>query len=457
MSTKLTHNEYLGKLNNVNPTIHPLEEYVDSHTPILHKCLICGNEWKIAPSNATHRRNGNGCPKCQNMKISERSKKPLDVYLNELKMVNPFLEYISGYVDAKTKCKHKCTVCGNEFFIDPSHVLIGNGCSKCATARVADLCRKSHEQFMTQVKPVLNDNIKIIGKYRTSKEPIECECVKCGQTIMKLPSELLKGTGCQNCSAKELGKAKRKSHEQFVLDLSKVNSRIELLSDYEGAHTKVLCRCRNNPEHEWSAYPNNLLKGAGCPKCADVIGGEKRKQATLKKYLPIFKKNNLELIGEYKGTYEDTLFKCLVCGIEFDAAPHKIVQGQKGCPCCTADSAGERKIFQFLYNQGIRYIPEMSFDGLVGWGNGPLRYDFYLPDYNTLIEYHGSQHESPKYGYFGGDEEFEKRHAHDQMKVEYAEKNGYKLITIWYYDYDNIEEILKQSLNLETVETVITA
>lgn len=37
---------------------------------------------------------------------------------------------------------------------------------------------------------------------------------------------------------------------------------------------------------------------------------------------------------------------------------------------------------------------------------------------------------------------------HDKRKEEYCKRNNIELIKIWYYDIDNIEEILTHRLNL---------
>jgi hypothetical protein len=46
------------------------------------------------------------------------------------------------------------------------------------------------------------------------------------------------------------------------------------------------------------------------------------------------------------------------------------------------------------------------------------------------------------------DEEFEYQQEHDKRKREYAEKHNIKLLEIWYWDFDNIETILKKELNI---------
>ena len=91
--------------------------------------------------------------------------------------------------------------------------------------------------------------------------------------------------------------------------------------------------------------------------------------------------------------------------------------------------------------------------------NGLLSYDFYLPIYNLLIEFQGIQHEQP-IEYFGGEEQFEIQQEHDKRKREYAKQNNINLLEIWYYDIDNIEEILTNTLNnlkLESLETATSA
>ena len=93
----------------------------------------------------------------------------------------------------------------------------------------------------------------------------------------------------------------------------------------------------------------------------------------------------------------------------------------------------------------ITYRSQMKYKELVGVGDSPLLYDFYLPDYNILIECQGQQHEKPN-KYFGGEEQFKIQQEHDRRKREYAKKNNIKLLEIWYYDYDRIDEILNKEL-----------
>ena len=75
----------------------------------------------------------------------------------------------------------------------------------------------------------------------------------------------------------------------------------------------------------------------------------------------------------------------------------------KGCPVCSS-SKGERFIRNVLLKHNIKHIQEYS----IPLQSRRFRYDFYLPDYNLLIEFHGAQHYFPV-KFFGGDDEFKKQ------------------------------------------------
>lgn len=57
--------EYIKLLEQKNIPIDVLENYVNAHKNILHRCRICGYEWKPKPYNVL---NNKGCPHCKNSK-----------------------------------------------------------------------------------------------------------------------------------------------------------------------------------------------------------------------------------------------------------------------------------------------------------------------------------------------------------------------------------------------------
>lgn len=84
----------------------------------------------------------------------------------------------------------------------------------------------------------------------------------------------------------------------------------------------------------------------------------------------------------------------------------------------------EVKLEKFLINNGINFISQKTFDDL-----GKSRFDFYLPEYNLILEPGGDQHfiEIEKWK---GKGELSKTKERDKKKYEYCINND---ITILYY------------------------
>lgn len=59
---RLSNEEYLKRLSTINPTVMPIEPYINLKTKILCRCKVCGCEWKAQPNNLLK---GHGCPKCK--------------------------------------------------------------------------------------------------------------------------------------------------------------------------------------------------------------------------------------------------------------------------------------------------------------------------------------------------------------------------------------------------------
>jgi len=119
------------------------------------------------------------------------------------------------------------------------------------------------------------------------------------------------------------------------------------------------------------------------------------------------------------------------------------------CPECNY-SQGEKQIENYFISYNFikdeDYIPQKTFEGLVGIGNGLLSYDFYLPNHNLLIEYQGEFHDGTARQQ--SREDFIIQQEHDRRKKQYCIDNNIKLLEIWYWDFDNIETILKNELSL---------
>ena len=91
---------------------------------------------------------------------------------------------------------------------------------------------------------------------------------------------------------------------------------------------------------------------------------------------------------------------------------------------------------------GIEYISQKIFadckDAHV------LPFDFYLPQYNILIEFDGEQHYHPipRGKNNDGTKDYEILTKHDKIKTDYCIKNNIKLIRIPYWERYNEKEVL---------------
>ncbi len=108
-------------------------------------------------------------------------------------------------------------------------------------------------------------------------------------------------------------------------------------------------------------------------------------------------------------------------------------------------SSGELRIERYLIENKIKYTEQKTFDTCKNLAL--LKYDFYLEEYNILIEYDGKQHFEPTTLY-GGENGFKKRLYLDNLKNEWANNNNIKLLRIPYYNFSKIETILYDYLNM---------
>jgi very-short-patch-repair endonuclease len=123
-----------------------------------------------------------------------------------------------------------------------------------------------------------------------------------------------------------------------------------------------------------------------------------------------------------------------------------------GCPICK-QSKGEDKVKLYLESNKIKFQQQKTFKNCINPNtNYKLRYDFYLPEHNLLIEFDGIQHFRPST--FNGkiDKEqtlklFEQTKFTDNIKNNYARENNIRLLRIPYTKFSSINKIISSYLN----------
>lgn len=301
----------------------------------------------------------------------------------------------------------------------------------------------THDIFIERMKNVTN-KIEITETYVNMNSLISCKCSMCGNSWSATPAHLLNGRGCPECAKEVRAIRLRKTPEDFIKDLKKVNPDIEPLSTYLNSSTYIDCRC-SVCGNVWRAKPGNLLSGRGCNKCANKLRGMKYRKSQELFVSQVASANDMvEVVGKYITNKKPIQCRCKKCGYVWYGSPKRLITGS-GCPICSM-TKGEKRIANYLSLNGIEYIYEKEYDGLVGMADGNLSYDFFIPTSNMLIEYQGQFHDPTWNNSSRTDDDIEKQLEHDRRKRNYAKCNDIRLLEIWYWDFDNIESILEKEL-----------
>ena len=355
-------------------------------------------------------------------------------FLQKVKEKLDYIEILDEYKGSKEKVRYKCLKCGYISSSRAGSLILGHGCPICMKAG-----KIPHEEFEKRIKEK-NPNIKILNKYNNGRTLMDCECLVCGNRWQTMAMNLSRGHGCPKCNQSN----PRLTTRQYKNQLKEINPNIMIIGEYTGNNNKIDCKCLICG-HEWSPFANTLKRGHGCPNCKAL-----KDRLSHKEFIERMKDINpfVKIIGEYKTALIPLEVKCLVCGKIFKTKPTGLLK-KTGCPYCNL-SKGERDVAIFLDKNNIEYVQQKKYCDLIGLGGGNLSYDFYLPNYNLLIEYQGRQHREQVKGFVEG-KLFDYVKEHDYRKKKYAKEHNIKLLEIW-YDEDIEQKIIK-TLNLETVET----
>jgi very-short-patch-repair endonuclease len=408
-----------------------LEEYKGSQTKIKIRHNKCDNIYEVRPNDFL---NGSRCPYCAGLK-----KKTTEEFKKEVfNVVGDEYEVLGEYVNSRTKIKIRHNICGHEWKVIPNSFLQGSRCPNCSK-------KKPNEQFVREVFELVEDEYTVLGEYINAQTKIKLKHNICGNIYEVQPATFLFGNRCPVCSMKIAGIKKTKTTEEFkqeVFDL--VGNEYSVLEPYIKGNIKIKMK-HNKCGNEYYVRPNSFLGGNRCPKCKDLNRTKTDEQ--FKKEVFDLVGEEYSVLGEYEGANKKIKMRHNKCGYEWEVKPANFLQGSR-CPYCKA-SKGEEKIAKYLTKFGIKFETQKTFKDLKD--KILLRFDFYIPNKNLLIEYDGIQHFEPVD--FGGinneeivKENFKNQQIRDKMKNEYCKENGIKLLRIKYTDFKNIKKILKNNV-----------
>ena len=290
--------------------------------------------------------------------------------------------------------------------------------------------------------------------YVNSRVPVCIDCPVHGQFMQK-PNNHLNGARCPECAKISRASFFRSNTKIFI---EKANIRHDGRYNYfktqygKNNLDEVIIIC---PLHgEFVQTPNDHLDGCGCPTCGKEISVRSRTKTTSEFIRDA--RNVWNDLYDYSHTKyfncdEKVIITCKKHG-DFLQTPNNHINCEQGCPKCNM-SKGEAKILIYLQSHNFDYVQQQWFtDCRSGKGKRQvLKFDFYLPSQNLLIEYNGKQHYKSN-SFVGGrhlttDDELALIQNNDEIKKKYAISKKIDLLIIKYTNINQIEKILSAKLN----------
>ena len=124
-------------------------------------------------------------------------------YVEEIKEIHGTgLIVVERYIDDGTKIKHKCNKCKGFWSVRPNHTLRGIGCPFCANKNRGLKRRKTHKEYLKQVKKIHKYKIEVIGEYKGAFVRIKHLCLNCNYSWKASPDNVVNSskTGCPRCA-----------------------------------------------------------------------------------------------------------------------------------------------------------------------------------------------------------------------------------------------------------------
>ena len=221
---KIGNTEYDVRLLNYN--LIRVDDYINSYTSILHRCIFCVKLFKRKPKELS--------------KIKCNCQKHKNSYLDKLYLKD--IELIGEYKNMRTKTNHRCLNCGLIFSSTPKSVYNSSiGCPSCSGKKFS----------IGKYKSLLPSDISLIDDvYNGSNKYLEHRCNICDNTWVTKPNYILHmDCGCPYCSSSKgeriiseiLNNLEIKYEKEKIVKIDNINYRfdffipdINLFIEYDG-------------------------------------------------------------------------------------------------------------------------------------------------------------------------------------------------------------------------------
>lgn len=276
-------------------------------------------------------------------------------------------------------------------------------------------------------------NYKCVN-YKNINTEVKIICEIHGEINIKPSNFLYNKYGCPSCDPTIRLGTKKFIEKSNIIHNNLYDYSKSIYGKTNQDYLIIIC----NDHGEFTQQAGAHLKGQGCPKCSN--NKKKTNQEFIKEAISIHGDlYNYNLI-EYKTKEDYIKIICNDHGIFEQKA--KVHLWGHGCQICN-NSKMElycRNIFKL---NNIKFEQNKKFKTCKN--KRLLPFDFYLNDYNILIECDGIQHRKV-IDFFGGIEKYNYQINNDNIKTQWSIDNNIKL-----YRLNNLKDIdlfINQTLNL---------
>ncbi|MGL4948140.1 MAG: hypothetical protein ACRC42_02020 [Mycoplasma sp.] len=301
------------------------------------------------------------------------------------------------------------------------------------------------EEYSVNLCNKFNNKITIVSSVvQNRNDKIQFKCSECDEEFEGTYRSIYQSkNGCPLCARKNTIKAHTSTLEQFLMEMSgkEIDKKYKYLSSFTKKSSKAVFECLDCG-NIFKMTPSNMLFGQGCPPCKIA---ESRKRFSHDDFALLINEkydNAYTVLDtlEYSNMHSDIMVKHNTCGGIFKINARTFYNN--GSPLCCNISSGELLISKFLNDNNIAFEQQKTFDGCKNIKN--LRFDFYIEQLNTVIEYDGEFH----YETFGNMTNLEYVQNNDNIKNVYCATNNITIIRIPYWEKENIQNILNDKLKI---------
>ena len=298
---------------------------------VVIRCCKCNTTFS---QRAGDHSSGSGCKVCSGLKNTKEKfvRQAIKVHGNTYNYTKVVFTRMSDNVLIS------CNSCGLEFEQKANNHVQGSGCPECGKAKCGSTPRLTLSTFIERSKKVHLDAYDYSDAiYTNIYTPVNIKCNTCNTMFKQSPEVHLKSKKCPVCQGR------RKTTNSFIKELEVIHKNRYSYSKvkYTGSKNKVTLSCKVHGE--FHSLAGDLLKGTGCPKCADSsrVLPQTRSEFIGKAIAVHSNKYDYNYVI-YKNSNTKVDIYCKECNHIFKQSPGHHING-RGCPSCAKSGFNPNK------------------------------------------------------------------------------------------------------------------